>query len=194
MRATSSTVIEDIQELHRSDPKKKLAYWYFQFSDGATQSVCNMIRSFIRQLSTSPLCHAIHRLSDHKRRSSDPDLKELAGALCEILDSLEHVFIVIDALDECPQRADRVERKKLLGFLRALLDNRNKNLHLLATSRPEYDIHSELGSDPALDIEKFMGNDISRYVKSAIWLGELNIWGDDIKHQMEEKLLSTEEK
>jgi hypothetical protein len=195
MCPTSSAVIEDIQELYRNGPKKTLAYWYFQFSDEATQNVCNMIRSFIRQLSTSPLFDAVRRLWDeHKRRSSDPDIKELMGALDEIIDRLEEVFIVIDALDECPQTADRPERGRLLVCVRNLLGRHGKNLHLLATSRPEYDIDSELRGHTTVNIGAYMEDDIRHYLKNAVGSGNLKDWKDDIKREIEEKLLSTEEK
>lgn len=191
MFASSSTIIEDL----RNNSKSRLAYWYFQFNDEATQNVCNMIRSFIRQLSSSPLPDAIRLLwNEHKRRSSDPEMRELAVVLDEIIGGLGEVFIVIDALDECSQTADRPERKKLLGYLHDLLGKHCNNLHLLVTSRPEHDIESELSSYPAINIETSTDDDITRYVKNAVWSGELKDWSDSIKQMVEKRLLSTEEK
>lgn len=186
---TSSTAIEDLQS------KERLAYWYFQFDEEATQSTYNMIRSFIRQLSKSPLPRSIYRLwTEYKTRPGDPDIEELAKALDEIIDSFGEVFIVIDAVDECPQTNDRPERKKLLGCIHNLLSKHSTNLHVLATSRPEHDIDSELKRYPAINIETFVDGDIRYFVKSSLQSGDLQVWSDDVKRKIEEKLLSTEER
>jgi hypothetical protein len=139
---TSSVAIEDLRELCRNFPQKGLAYWYFQFSDQATQNVCNMMKSFIRQLSWPTLLPTIKKMLDeHKARGSEPGIGELTNALDEVIDSIEgEVFIVMDALDECPQTTDRLERKELLGRIRTLLGKHSNNLHILATSRPGRDI------------------------------------------------------
>ncbi|KIJ29761.1 hypothetical protein M422DRAFT_188004 [Sphaerobolus stellatus SS14] len=54
----------------------------------------------------------------------------------------EHIYIVLDALDEC---SDRI---KLLGWLKNVTETRGKNLHLLMTSREERDIDQSLRSIP----------------------------------------------
>lgn len=186
--------MEDL-ERHRNNPKARLAYWYFQFGDEATLVVCNMIRSFIRQLSVSPLPGVINQLWEkHKKRSSEPDIDELAKILDELIDSLGEVFIVIDALDECPQTADKREREKLLGFIRHLRGKHDKNLHLLATSRPELDIHSELNACPAINIEMVVDDDVRRFVKNSICSGDLKDWSNDTKQTIEDKLLKIKEK
>jgi hypothetical protein len=154
-----------------------------------------MIKSFIGQLSTSPLPSATRRLWDeHKKHSSDPDIKELSGALDEIINCLGEVFIIIDALDECPQTADRPERKKLLDYIGHLLHKHRRNLHLLTTSRPEHDIDSELRTHPTVDIGKYMEDDIRRYVKGEVWSGKLKCWNENIKREIEKKLLSSNKK
>jgi len=61
------------------------------------------------------------------------------------------------------------------------LDKHIKNLHILATSRPELDIHFELKSYPAINVEAFMEGDIRQFVKSAVQSEELKIWSDAMK-------------
>jgi NACHT domain-containing protein len=154
-----------------------------------------MVRSFIRQLSTSPLPGAINQLWEkHQRRSSDPDIAELIGILDNLIDSFGEVFIIIDALDECPQIGDQREREKLLSLILNLLSKHSKNLHILATSRPEFDIHSELKSYPTIDIGRVVDGDIRCFVKDAIYSRDLKDWGDDIKEYIEKKLLEVEER
>jgi hypothetical protein len=121
-----------------------------------------MMKSFIRQLSWPTLLPTIKMLDEHKARGSEPGIGELTNALDEVIDSIEgEVFIVMDALDECPQTTDRPERKELLGRIRSLLGKHSNNLHILATSRPERDIFSELEAFPAINVEKFVEGDES---------------------------------
>jgi hypothetical protein len=154
-----------------------------------------MIRSFIRQLSTTPIPTVVYQLWEkHKKSSSEPDIEELAKVLGGLIDSLGDIFIVIDALDECPQTADQPERKKLLCHIRNLLNNHSKNLHVLATSRPEIDILSELKSYPALNVETAVDSDVTHFVRNAICSGDLRVWDNDIKQYIEDKLLKIQER
>ena len=66
---------------------------------------------------------------------------------------VREVFIVIDASDECPQTVDSRERDKLPSLVHSLFSNHGNTLHILTTSRREFDIHSGLKSYPAIDVE-----------------------------------------
>jgi hypothetical protein len=205
MYANSSTAIEDLQGLCRNDSTKRLAYWYFQFSDKDSQKVYNMMRSFIRQLSSLPLLPAIIQLwNNHKTAGSEPDIGELAKALNEVIGNIEgEVFIVMDALDECPRTEDQPkmekfqpEREKLLRHINSLLDGGGRNVHILATSRPEPDIHDSLdNSATARDIEELMADDVRQFVQTEIAQDKrLSRWPNTVKSQIKEKLLATEER
>ncbi|KAH8798596.1 ankyrin repeat protein [Xylogone sp. PMI_703] len=99
-----STVIQNISEICLEDSNVKHAYWYFQFSDVTTQNTYNMIRSFIRQLSPSPLLASTRKLWEkHNKAGSKPTLDELANVLHEIINHSKKAFFIMDALDECPQ-------------------------------------------------------------------------------------------
>lgn len=154
------------------------------------------MRSLIRQLSTTPLSDGISRLwHDHNRTGSEPGIEELAKVLDEVIDGhKEQVFIVMDALDECPQTPDQPERVRLLALLLNLSGKHSKNLHILVTSRPEHDIHSALISYPSINLEAFVASDVKHFVKSSLQSGELKVWGDDIKQEIEHGLLSIETK
>lgn len=155
-----------------------------------------MLRSLIRQLSTIPLLDGINRLwHDHNRTGSEPGSEELAKVLDELIEShKEPVFIVMDALDECPQTPDQPERVRLLDFLLNLSGKHRENLHILITSRPEHDIHSALMSYPSINLEVFVASDVKHFVKSSLQSGDLKIWSVDIKQEIEERLLSIETK
>lgn len=51
-------------------------------------------------------------------------------------------FIIVDALDECPQAAG--ERRKLLKFIEAIMNLHMNGLHVFVTSRKEGDIDKSL--------------------------------------------------
>ena len=57
-----------------------------------------------------------------------------------MLKGFDDVYILLDALDECTDRAD------LLRFIEQLVDWKISGLHVLATSRKENDINTCLGS------------------------------------------------
>lgn len=195
---TSSTVIKDLQHRCRNDPNAKLAYWYFQFDVSSSQSVYNMMRSFIRQLSSSPLLDTLTGLwKVHKTAGSDPGLDELTKVLDAVIDSIEgQVFLVLDALDECPFPADGPDvpdRKDLLVHICDLSEKHRKNLHILSTSRNETDIKKALGLYPSINIEEFVEGDVRTFVKGAIKSGDLNDYSDEIKDKIEERLISTNE-
>jgi hypothetical protein len=99
----------------------------------------------------------------------------------------------IDALDECPQTADRQEREKLLRCIRSLLGKQSNILHVFATSRPEFDILSELEPYPMINIETVVNSDIRRFVENALSSRELSGWGDNINQDIKDNLLSTGE-
>jgi hypothetical protein len=188
----SSTAIENIQKKEQ----RRLAYWYFQFSNDATQKVGSFLRSLIRQLSTTPLLDGISRLwHDHNRTGSEPGIEELAKVLDEVIEShKEQVFIVMDALDECPQTPDQPERARLLALLLNISSKHRENLHILITSRPEHDIHSALTSYPSINLEMFVASDVKHFVKSSLQSGDLKVWNVDIKQKIEDRLLSIETK
>ena len=73
--------------------------------------------------------------------------------LLELISGFEHVYIVIDALDECKGR------RKLMEWISHICKSTKDGLHLLATSRPEPDIEDVMRS-VAMPIA-IVGNDMS---------------------------------
>lgn len=72
-----------------------------------------------------------------------PSIKELVELLSSILPGFDNVYIVIDALDECP-KADR-SRECLMDILVNITSWGKESLHLFLTSRKEIDIGRALG-------------------------------------------------
>jgi hypothetical protein len=102
------------------------------------------------------------------RQSPAPD--ELKSTLKSIIVSFENVYIVFDALDECPSRPE------FLKLLEEIHGWNLDNLHILGTSRKEQDIEdvlSGLASHQVLMDERFVDGDINVHVS--------RILDDDIK-------------
>lgn len=74
----------------------------------------------------------------------------------------QDLFIVIDALDECPLP----ERRELLRRINELRKEGNGKVHILATSRREPDVDDRLKEPPtvAMDIKDQFGEDIKLFV------------------------------
>ncbi|KAK5045892.1 hypothetical protein LTR84_008678 [Exophiala bonariae] len=193
----ASTIIRDLELFCLGSSTKKVAYWYFQFSDLATQDVRTMVRSLIRQLSTLPLHPVVRKLSEHhKDRGSQPSMEELNTTLDAVVRAFEgEIYIAIDALDECPETEIQSERAKSLNWMASLTAAHAKNLHLLATGRWEPDIRNKLRdvASRAIDIAPLLNEDINQYVTAAIKEQGLSRWGQDTTSRIAEKLLSVNE-
>lgn len=199
LTAASSTVIHDLGEICELDPYKYLAYWYFHFGDDLTKSVYSMARSLIRQLSRSPLPSSLVKLWDkHHLQGSEPNLQTILGVLDDVLSSIPdqgHVYLVFDALDECPANttADS-ERKSLLSVVVDLLERHKDKVHILATSRSETDIKEELEKFSTVDLEAHLAEDVKQFVTAAISRDPLQKYSEEIKALIFHTLVTSEER
>jgi len=194
----SSTIIDHLEECYRNDPSKVLAYWYFDFGDSDTQNIDNLMSSAIRQL-----CAGVQNLPDvirelwekHRARNSRPSTKELAKILNSVIVSLDEDgkdgFLVMDALDECPETAGR---QYVLDQIIELKQN-HKNFHILVTSRKEGDIHDSLENVATAvsindsivgDLELFAQDEIAKMMKG-------NPWKEKWRAKMETSIIGTQE-
>ena len=153
-----------------------------------------MLQSLLRQLSSSPLPSTIRGLQDrHQKRGSKPSTEELMEALWNIIKGTkQNLFIVIDALDECPLP----ERRELLRRINELRNEGNGKVHILATSRREPDIDDKLNEPPtvAMNIEDQFGADIKLFVEASLCEDEkLARWDENSKSQIREKLTAVDE-
>ncbi|KAJ6020502.1 hypothetical protein N7540_006006 [Penicillium herquei] len=185
-----STVVGDIKEDCKLNPSKFLAYWYFQFDVDA------MIRSLIKQLSRSPLTPSVSNLrKEHQYQGSQPGSKALRNILEDVLSKIPgEVYLVFDALDECPQNAQTKERRSLLSLLTGLLERYNDKVYILATSRPERDIEQSLGKFPKIDLETRLADDVRKFVTTSIEEGDFSEWEPKVQKSIIDTLLSLKER
>ncbi|ETW83628.1 hypothetical protein HETIRDRAFT_415399 [Heterobasidion irregulare TC 32-1] len=135
-----STVIETLKR--RVDSSVALACFYFNFNDSEKLIYRNMLHSLIFQLCNrcpGPLRDLYKRTNDG---SQQPTVDELLGTLKKTIGSYSQTYIVIDALDECISS----ELGEVLKFLAEVKIWNLKNLHILASSRPEQEIMEAVDS------------------------------------------------
>jgi hypothetical protein len=146
---SSSSVIQDIMAVCETG-SAIMAYFYFDFKDLRKQTCHDLLLSLVSQLSTdsSPCCGILHRVyeahKDGAQQPSDDTLKECLKEMLRLL-AQGQVFLVLDALDECPDSSGLPPpRSEVLQFVKELVDLRLRGLYICATSRPEVDIRAVL--------------------------------------------------
>ena len=85
----------------------------------------------------------------HYHGERQPSIDTLTQCLEDILRASGDVpiYLIIDAVDECPNMTGIPSpRDQVLSLIERLVDLDLPNLHLCATSRPEIDIRTSLGS------------------------------------------------
>jgi hypothetical protein len=155
-----------------------MAYFYFDFRDADEQSLHNLLPSLLCQLSaqSDPFCDIFSRLySAHDRGARQPDDHAMIECLKEMftLEAQDPIYIIMDALDECPNTTGiSSPREHLLGFVVELIRLQFPNLHICVTSRLEHDIQAVLEHliphPVTLHDESGQQQDIADYVTSFV--------------------------
>lgn len=155
-----------------------------------------MLRTIIRQLHSTPLDGPIRNLwSDYGTKGSNPSNTRLQETLEILLAANKGKnFLILDALDECPEAVNRKERSLLLPLLTGLQKKYSDKIHILVTSRPEPDIVDHLVECTALDIEENQGSDISAFVKDRVEALDDRRAPKEVKAQIIQELLQDEKR
>jgi hypothetical protein len=127
-----STAIEDIRTTCEQDADTCLAFFYFSFSDKRKQSDSDLLRALVAQLGWREpgLSMLRQAYGDAKRSVPGPD--ELEKIFLASTRSCSKVYLLVDALDECPE--DHETRQSVLARIERLTQDA-PNLRVLATSR-----------------------------------------------------------
>ena len=174
---SSSSVIQDIMTLCESGPAI-MAYFYFDFKDLRKQTRHDLLLSLVSQLSSrsSPCCDILHRVYEaHGKGTRQPSDETLKKCLKQMLTlpGQRPIYIVLDALDECPDCSGLPPpRTEVLLLVKELVDLRLRGLHICATSRPEVDIRTVLEPlafrSVSLHDESGHKADIGKYVRNIV--------------------------
>ncbi|KAF4333399.1 ankyrin repeat [Fusarium beomiforme] len=195
----SSSVIKYLKDRYEQDPETALAYYFFSFGNVEQQKVSAMLSSLVRQLCASrpDTPQPIKRFEDYMAKGERPDIEALEAALIAAVSGFSAVFIVVDALDECP--AFDGERSRLLDCLGRIITAMPDNLHIFCTSRGEPDIHmaiDELLSLPAkaaIDLTQNqvgLNRDLRLYVDSVLSAKTYRWWSDDVVAKAKDVLIA----
>jgi hypothetical protein len=178
MMSTRSAIIQEVEGMHAAG-LATMAYYYFDFREVKKQDCDGLLSSLILQLSTeSDSCYNIlsQLYSDNSRGIRKPSIKALKKCLKDMLGlpGQGPIYIIIDALDECPNFPGRPSpREKVLDLIEDLVDLELPNVHLCVASRPEIDIRMVLEPLTSLKIslhdEIGQKEDIVEYIKSAVY-------------------------
>jgi hypothetical protein len=127
-----------------------MAYYYFDFRDVKKQDCYGLLSSLILQLSAeSDSCFNIlsKLYSDHGRGIRQPNIDALKKCTTNMLSlpGQAPTYIIVDAVDECPNLSGTPSaREEVLELIEDLVNLKLPNVHLCVASRPEIDIRRVL--------------------------------------------------
>jgi len=187
----SSTIIKDLQD--NGTHNQVLVYFYFDFNDTNKQSLENMARALISQIS-----HSCEPSREHLRSlfltckdgSQQPELSSILQTLTNMICQAKEATIVLDALDESDTR------EAVLEWVQELL-NAKHELHILVTSRKEEDIYSKIRkSHSDEETVAIQGNGVAKDIRAYIHTrirsqNDLERWASrpDVQKKIETKLM-----
>ncbi|KAH9069639.1 hypothetical protein EDB83DRAFT_2582967 [Lactarius deliciosus] len=195
-----SAIINDLRTLCKAG-STSMAYFYFDFRDADKKARRNLLSSLLDQLSTrsNAFCDILSRLYEaHDDGTRQPNDKALTQCLKEMLTLPDQgpVYLIIDALDECPDTSDIPSaREQVLDLVKDLVNLRLSSLHICVTSRPEVDICGALESlasqTVSLQDERGQKKDIASYIRSVVYSGSGKFmrWREEDKEHVIETLV-----
>jgi hypothetical protein len=143
------------------------------------QNVRDAVTSLLIQLSAQSklCCGIIHdrylKSGNGTRKLSDAGLIDVLQEMITVTAQEQPVFIVMDALDMCPDDGlHSTPREKVLEFIEGLHNLKDPKLHICVTSRLQIDIQTKL--EPlavhAISLHEEVGQKIllSNYISSAV--------------------------
>ena len=178
MSSPSSTIIQDIEALCKAG-QASMAYFYFDFRDADKQNLRDLVPSLLTQLSarSASRCDILSNLYfDHDSGKSQPSDAVLTQCLKDMLalPGQHPVYLIIDALDECPDSHGIPSlRERLLQLVKELVELHIPNLHICITSQPEIDIREVLepltSRRVCLHDQTGQKEDIVDYIRSVVY-------------------------
>ena len=173
----SSTIIEDVDSMRKAG-LASLAFFYCDFREDQKKDLRGLLSSLLVQLchQSDSYCDVLSEFYlEHAKGSRHPSDDALSRCLTNLLKlpGLPQVYIIVDALDECPNTfAIPSHRSKVLSLLEELIKSQIPNLRICVTSRPEIDIKDVLDSlilrSVSLHEQSEQKKDIEDYIKSVI--------------------------
>lgn len=176
----SSAIIREIKNTLSDSGKAHIAFFYFDAEKDSLDFRALLSSLLFQLFGQSDQFSCVLRELYSKYRTEKPPISSLVQCLKDMLSLAGQppIYLVFDALDECPDSGMPPSREKVLDLVEELVGLRHPNLRLCVTSRPEYDIRSAL--EPmatqhiSLHDEPGQKKDIENYVDSVI--RSMNKW------------------
>jgi hypothetical protein len=126
--SASSAIIQDINDMRKSRPAA-LMFFYCDFKDEQKRDLRGLLSSLLVQLcyqSDSYYDLLSKFFSEHRNGSQHASDAALVRCLKDIMESPRRhpVYLIVDALDECPNPVELPPRKKVLDFLAELINSK----------------------------------------------------------------------
>ena len=163
-KTVSASIIIDSLKPYVEQNGYGLAYVYCNYKESVSQTATNLLASLIQQLAQQmpDLLGAITELHEtHDKHGTRPSLSELSTVFQALLNHFPHIYVIVDALDECVDTNITHTRSSLLGELEKV----HTRIHLLTTSRPGIEL--ELPDLTRLEI-RATNDDITTYLDGRI--------------------------
>jgi len=178
-----------------------MAYYYFDFRDVKKQDCYGLLSSLVSQLSAeSDSCYNIlsQLYSDNTNGRLKPDIESLKECMKDMLNLPRQgpIYIIVDALDECPNFSGTPSaREQVLELIGELVDLKLPNVNLCVASRPEMDIRLVLEPLTTLKIslhdEIGQKRAITEYINSIIHSDRnMQRWNEEDKQLVVDTLSS----
>ena len=155
-----------------------LAFFYCDFREDQTKDLHGMLSSLLAQLchQSDAYCDILSKLYlEHHSGSRQPNDDALVKCLKEMLRLPRQapIYIIIDALDECPIISSlSTPRDRVLKVVEELINLQVPKLRICVTSRPETDIKTALYplTFHSISLHDAIGQmeDIENYIKSMV--------------------------
>ena len=152
--------------------------YYYDFREDKKKDLHGLLSSVLFQLcDQSDSYHSILSAfySTHLNGAQSPSDDELIRCLIDLLKlpGSKPIYLIVDALDECPSTPSLSSpREKLLSLLEDLVEVQLPNLRICVTSRPEVDIKAILEplafSSVSLHDASGQQDDIKDYIESIV--------------------------
>ena len=177
MILASSSIIEDIDGMRKSG-HASMACFYCDFREDQKTELRGIVSSLLVQLwdqsdSYSDILSDLYL--EHRNGSRQPSDSVLVKCLKNILkvQGRTPVFLIIDALDECPLTSSlHSPRDDVLKFMEDLINLKVSTLHICVTSRPGTDIKAVFNpmASHSISLHDEIGQieDIANYIKSVV--------------------------
>jgi hypothetical protein len=168
-----SIVVDHLRKQFENRTDVGVAYIYCSYKEKDAQTPVNLIASLLVQLAIDKE----HRSSEdvnnlyqkHRQRNTRPSLEEVSDVLQSAVGRFSKVFIIVDALDECP------EDGRIRSDLAAKLSSLPSSVNVLVTSRPgiEFPKAKQLEVKANIkDLQAYVHKRITRGISQVAQLSE----------------------